>query len=240
LSVDFSHDRDVSVGSIDTFAEDSYYADRNLDYASAPSTLRGSKRRDSNETVGSMIRRNVVSFFGGGGGGNNIILEKNNAEEKVGKLVDGASGKKKFGTLTGRNVSAESFRHQRRLANNENGLILASDNRRGDGNERSLLADISTTSPIRSPSSTTIQYIGSDGSPTTPQPISPPPPLTITTPRQTRLSTNDSNLEDRLRQHLSFATPTNTIRVISHNDNRETENSEWNVGTILDKIFGGK
>ncbi|CAI2167804.1 19953_t:CDS:2 [Funneliformis geosporum] len=217
LSVDFLHERDVSIGSIDTFAEDSYFADRNLEsYTNAPNTLRDSKRRDSNETVGSMLRRNVVSFFGGGGGGNNTILGKKNiAEKKVGKLVDSASGKKKFGTLTGRNVSAESFQHKSRLTSSENGLISASVNRHGDGNERGLLADVSTSSPIRSPTSTTIQYIGSDGSPTIPQPISPPPPLTTTTPKQTKLLTNNGNLEDRLRQHLASATPTNTTAIIA-------------------------
>jgi hypothetical protein len=239
LSVDFSHDRDVSVGSIDTFAEDSYFADRNLESYTNAST----KRMDNHETVGSMIRRNVVSFFVRGGGGNNTILgKKNAAEEKVGKLVGGANGKKKFGTLTGHNVSTESFRHQQRRTSNENVLISTSGNRCNNGNERSLLADISTTSPIRSPSSTTIQYIGSDGSPTTPQPISPPPPLTIITPRQTRLSTSNSNLENRLRQHLASATPKNTVRIRDdiNTSNREMENNEWNVVTILDKIFGGK
>ncbi|CAB5195211.1 unnamed protein product [Rhizophagus irregularis] len=239
LSVDFSHDRDVSVGSIDTFAEDSYFADRNLESYTNAST----KRRDNPETVGSMIRRNVVSFFGRGGGGNNTILgKKNAAEEKVGKLVGGANGKKKFGTLTGLNVSTEPFRHQQRLTSNENVLISVSGNCCNNGNERSLLADISTTSPIRSPSSTTIQYIGSDGSPTTPQPISPPPPLTIITPRQTRSSTSNSNLENRLRQHLSSTTPKNTVRIRDdiNTSNREMETNEWNIVTILDKIFGGK
>ncbi|CAG8554578.1 2550_t:CDS:2 [Funneliformis mosseae] len=217
LSVDFLHDRDISVGSIDTFAEDSYFADRNLEsYTNAPNTLRDSKRRDNNETVGSMLRRNVVSFFGGGGGGNDTILGKKNiAEKKVGKLVDSASGKKKFGTLTGRNVSAEPFHDKRRLTSSENGLISASVNRHGDGNERGLLADVSASSPIRSPTSTTIQYIGSDESPTIPQPISPPPPLTTTTPKQTRLLTNNGNLEDRLRQHLAYAAPTtNTTTIV--------------------------
>ncbi|GES83509.1 hypothetical protein GLOIN_2v777671 [Rhizophagus clarus] len=238
LSVDFSHDRDVSVGSIDTFAEDSYFADRNLESYTNTST----KRMDNHETVGSMIRRNVVSFFGGGGGGNNTMLgKKNAAEEKVGKLVGGANGKKKFGTPNGHSVSTESYRHQR-LASNENVLISASGNRCNNDNERSLLADISTTSPIRSPSSTTIQYIGSDGSPTTPQPISPPPPLTIITPKQTRLSTNNNNLENRLRQHLASTTPKNTVRIRDtiNTTNREMETNEWNVVTILDKIFGGK
>ncbi|CAJ0763761.1 13228_t:CDS:10, partial [Entrophospora sp. SA101] len=137
MSVDYLHERDASVGSIDTFAEDSYFADRNYDpYSNVQNTARSTtKRRESNESTG--------------------------------------GGEEEGSSSSGHNISSGS----------NNGKTIPQRNQRRNFSERSLLADISTT-PIRSPSSTTLQYVGTNNK---------------------QLRTNNSNvgnLEDRLRKHL--------------------------------------
>ncbi|CAJ0883005.1 2799_t:CDS:10 [Entrophospora sp. SA101] len=135
MSVDYLHERDASVGSIDTFAEDSYFADRNYDpYSNVQNTARSTtKRRESNESTG--------------------------------------GGEEEGSSSSGHNISSGS----------NNGKTIPQRNQRRNFSERSLLADISTT-PIRSPSSTTLQYVGTNN-------VAP-------------AAHNVGNLEDRLRKHL--------------------------------------
>ncbi|KAG9288076.1 hypothetical protein G9A89_017671 [Geosiphon pyriformis] len=81
MSVEFSHDRDISIGSIDTFAEETYYTEQNMDSFSshsAPNTLRVRKRRESMESVGTIFKRGVVSFFGRDIGNNNNNNDNDN------------------------------------------------------------------------------------------------------------------------------------------------------------------
>ncbi|CAG8675433.1 24681_t:CDS:2 [Dentiscutata erythropus] len=139
-SVDFLHDRDVSVGSIDTFAEDNYYIDRNLEsYLRSPDNQRVYKRRESNDSsVGSIVRRGVISLFGGVG--NSTSGKKNQKIDRADNLVNAKNGKTKYGNaLASRSING----HQRDIPSNNRHI-------------RNSL-DISTI-PIRSPSSTTIQY----------------------------------------------------------------------------------
>nr|CAG8435503.1 14290_t:CDS:10 [Entrophospora candida] len=159
MSVDYLHERDASVGSIDTFAEDSYFADRNYDpYSNVQNTARSTtKRRESNESTG--------------------------------------GGEEEGSSSSGHNISSGS----------NNGKTIPQRNQRRNFSERSLLADISTT-PIRSPSSTTLQYVGTNNVAPAAQSqriLPPPPPLTTVTKKQLRTNnSNVGNLEDRLRKHL--------------------------------------
>ncbi|CAG8448681.1 13566_t:CDS:10 [Ambispora leptoticha] len=185
MSVDFSHDRDVSIGSIDTFAEESYYPDRNLETFtsasgshSAPNTLRVKKRRESMESVGSIFRRSVASFFGGGGGvtaentsGNipvTVYETKEEEIEKTGTCMERESGRKNLDTLT----------------------LLGRNNSEYQQKKRAIL--------LSSP---------------------PPPPKLTTTPRQIRTSPSNSNLENRLRQHLAIAAVASPSQPSSRNLN---------------------
>ncbi|KAF0455972.1 hypothetical protein F8M41_001393 [Gigaspora margarita] len=218
LSVDFLHDRDVSVGSIDTFAEDNYYIDRNLEsYIRTPNPQRNYKRRESNDSsVGSILRHGVISLFGGVGG--STSGKKNQKIDRTDNLINTKSGKMKYGNaLASRSISE----HQRDIPSNSRHI------RNSDS-----LADISTM-PIISPSSTTIQYTGSEAAyASQPQHTTVPPPITTTTPRQLRMSADNSDLQSRLRQHLA-ATPqpnNNTLRDRNFDDD----------GSIWDKFFGAK
>ena len=72
MSDDYLHERDTSVDSIDTFAEDSYFVDRNYDsYSNVQNTVRSTtttKQRERNEsTDGGSHRKSVWSFFGSSG-----------------------------------------------------------------------------------------------------------------------------------------------------------------------------
>ncbi|CAG8446677.1 2240_t:CDS:10 [Acaulospora colombiana] len=119
LSVDFSHDRDVSVASIDTFAED-YYTDRNIEvFTSTPNALRASKR-ENNETTVSFLRQQVVSLFGGGG---NNSFASNEAAEKSGNMIEASGARKKYATLPIGHSGGES-RQTRRVASLDSGGIL--------------------------------------------------------------------------------------------------------------------
>ncbi|CAG8512390.1 15563_t:CDS:2, partial [Racocetra fulgida] len=220
LSVDFLHDRDVSVGSIDTFAEDNYYIDRNLEsYIRTPSTQRVHKRRESNDSsVGSFLRHGVISLFGGVGG--STSGKKNQKSDRADSLV---STKTKHVNILASNG------HQRRIASVDNGDIPPNF-RRIRNSERRLSADVSTI-PIISPSSTTIQYFGSEAAHASqPQRASMPPPIATTTPRQLRISTDNTNLESRLRQHLA-ATPQ------VNNNPLKTQSIDGDDGSIWDKFF---
>ncbi|RIB15220.1 hypothetical protein C2G38_2192895 [Gigaspora rosea] len=95
-SVDFLHDRDVSVGSIDTFAKDNYYIDRNLEsYIRTPNTQRNYKRRESNDSsVGSILRHGVISLFGRLGG--STSGKSNQKIDRTDNLVNIKSGKMKY------------------------------------------------------------------------------------------------------------------------------------------------
>ncbi|CAG8651031.1 16793_t:CDS:2 [Dentiscutata heterogama] len=174
LSVDFLHDRDVSVGSIDTFAEDNYYIDRNLEsYLRSPDNQRVYKRRESNDSsVGSIVRRGVITLFGGVG--NSTSGKKN---QKIDRAVNAKNGKTKYGNaLASRSING----HQRDIPSNNRHI-------------RNSL-DISTI-PIRSP-----------------------------------MSTDNNNLQSRLRQHLATSQP-NTMR---------DQNIDDYNGSIWDKFFGAK
>ncbi|CAG8448304.1 4972_t:CDS:2 [Diversispora eburnea] len=111
LSVDFSHECDVSVDSIDTFSEDNYYIDRNLDsFTNTPTMLRVSKRRESDASAVSFLRQLFV-------GKNNSF--NNESKEKPGSTLE--TSKTKQGT-PGRVNNSNSFlsRHPRRIASVDN------------------------------------------------------------------------------------------------------------------------
>ncbi|CAG8454713.1 848_t:CDS:10 [Ambispora gerdemannii] len=216
MSVDFSHDRDVSIGSIDTFAEESYYPDRNLEAFtsasgshSAPNTLRIKNRRESMESVGSIFRRGVASFFGGGGTTTDntianvpvtVYETKEEEIEKTGTYMERESGRRKLEdtlTLLGRNNNSE-YRQKKRAndyGDNNNHVIGG-----GGGNSGAPMVKLTSSSSITKKNS--------DGSPKSTSVLlssPPPPPKLTTTPRQIRTSPSNSNLENRLRQHLATA-----------------------------------
>ncbi|CAG8787040.1 13442_t:CDS:1, partial [Acaulospora morrowiae] len=183
LSVDFLHERDVSVASIDTFAEENYYTDRNVETYAGTSNMLGASKKENNESaMSSFLRQQVVSLFGGGG--NNSFMS-NDSAEKSGDVVGSSSTKTKYKTSQTGHSNEESVmkHHQTRRVASLDSDNIPHKNRRSLIAERGLLTDASNT--IRSTSSATIQYIGSDGT-TTSQSLAaaPPPPITTTTPRQ--------------------------------------------------------
>ncbi|CAH1764081.1 1623_t:CDS:10, partial [Entrophospora sp. SA101] len=191
MSVDYLHERDASVGSIDTFAEDSYFADRNYDpYSNVQNTARSTtKRRESNESTGGGGRINVWSFFGRGGV---AVVDTTSAVAVVNKMETG-SGKMKYKNITDETTTFLSQNSAHKYINIiDNGKTIPQRNQRRNFSERSLLADISTT-PIRSPSSTTLQYVGTNN-------VAP-------------AAHNVGNLEDRLRKHLEAPILDDSVRI---------------------------
>ncbi|CAG8826519.1 20243_t:CDS:1, partial [Dentiscutata erythropus] len=91
LSVDFSHECDVSVDSIDTFSEDNYYIDRNLDsFTNTPTMLRVSKRRESDASAVSFLRQ---LFVGKNNSFNNESKEKPGSTLETSKTKQGTPGR---------------------------------------------------------------------------------------------------------------------------------------------------
>ncbi|CAG8482272.1 6498_t:CDS:2 [Paraglomus brasilianum] len=229
MSVEYSHEREISVGSIDTFAEDSYFADRNAEAYRASNT-----RRESVESVGSIVRKSMVSFFGVGGGGSNGNTNMSTTstvyetrEEEVEKARNSKGLKMNLeDTRGGRNVNDYNRRSHR---------LSMSNYWRESGMDRSLLSSFSITPPLRSPTFTAIRSSESETSSLQPVLAAPPPPTIETAAiRKARTVSSASTLESRLRQHLAAASSSAGDSASVKDDSQKDEGSE----SFFDKWFG--
>ncbi|CAG8475570.1 5173_t:CDS:2 [Paraglomus occultum] len=224
MSVEYSHEREISVGSIDTFAEDSYFADRNVDAYRTSNT-----RRESVDSVGTIVRKSMVSFFGGGGGGSNgntNMSTTSTVYEARGEEVEKARNSK------GLKMNLEDTRGGR---NSRSHRLSMSNYWRESGMDRSLLSSFSITPPLRSPTFTAIRSSESETSSLQPVLASPPPPTIETAAiRKARTVSSASTLESRLRQHLAAGSSSAGDSASVKDDSQKDEGSE----SFFDKWFG--